>query len=635
MSGFTGIFHRDGAPASAEEIRAMQDTLAHRGPDDSGVWRKGPVAFGHCALWITPESLHETLPFFDDGLAITCDARIDNRTELIESLGCGAGGAASTDSALILAAYRKWGEDCPAKLIGDFAIAIWDERARKLFMARDAMGIKGVYFFASDKLFAFGSEIKAITAIPEVPRRLNELRVLDYLANIFDDRQITFYKDVFRLPAATTLIITKDRVRTIKYWSLDPARELKLTSDDEYTEAFRECFTEAVRCRMRSAYPIGCTVSGGLDSSSIACTVRQLRYASGQNDPMDTYSLIFPGLSKEDLRHIDERPFINSVLNTGGFRPHFILADQLSPLNDVERIHFHLDEAFFAGNTYLHWAMYKTAQDSGVRVFFDGLDGDTTISHGFEYLADLIVGFRWKTLYNEVGLIHRNLNMGRKRIIQDLCVAPLCPTWVYKVAYAFRGRLDDIRITSRLMSKEFRERLRLTERTNSLMVSKRSCLRNAREKHWEMLNFPLYAHAMELADKMSAAFGLEARYPFFDRRLIELCLALPAHQKLSNGWSRAILRRAMTGILPHDIQWRPKKADLSSNFYRKMLETDRKLLDNVVQGSPVLAPYIDFAAFADAYRRYISNPLRTHDESSQIFAAVNLAVWLEKARLTP
>lgn len=634
MSGFVGLFRRDGQPVCQETVAGMLATIAHRGPDASGVWSEGPAGLGHCMLWTTPESLSEKLPKQDAarGVTITCDARIDNRSELFETLGLREGERTLSDSELILAAFRKWGEDCVGHLAGDFAFAIWDARDQSVFCARDPMGVKCLYYFLSDRLFAFGSEIKAVTQLCEIPRRLNEVRVMDYLVNLFDDRTNTFYKDILRLPAATTLTVGRQATRKSKYWSLDPSHELKLRSDAEYAEAFQSCFLESVRCRLRSAHPVISSLSGGLDSSSITCAARHIYDAGGKQSPLNTVSLIFPGLPKEDLRYIDERKYIDAVLKSGNYNPHYIEADRLTPLKDVQRIHRHLDEAFFAGNLYLHWEMYRVSNANGNRIFLDGLDGDTTISHGFEYLADLALGFRWRTLTREVQLIRRNLGIGRKQVLRDYCLKPVCPTFFYKAWDWAHGRFRDSRITGELITPEFRERLRLTERVNSFLVGSRSCTRTAREKHWEMLNFSLFSYALEMADKASAAFSVEARYPFFDRRLIELCLALPARQKLQQGWSRWILRRAMEGILPNEIQWRPAKGDLSPNFYRKLIEGDREILDKTVQ-SQVLAPYVDLPAIQAAYQRYKSAPLNSHADSSQLFAAANLAVWLESVQL--
>jgi asparagine synthase (glutamine-hydrolysing) len=633
MSGFAGVFHRDGGPVARHTIDTMLASIAHRGPDATGVFAGEMAGLGHCMLWTTPESLQEMLPLTVAGLTLTCDARIDNRDELIHALGLRGDPAAIPDSDLILGAYVKWGEECAGRLIGDFAFAIWDPRRQSMFCARDPMGVKCFYYYLSPRMFAFASEIKAIAAVPGIPVRLNEIRVLDYLVNLFDDRTNTFYQDILRLPAATTMTVGGSAARTTKYWSLDPSRELKLSSDEEYAEAFRSCFLESVRCRLRSAYPVVSSLSGGLDSSAITCAARHIYDSAGDSKPLDTVSLIFPGLPDEDLRYIDERPYIQAVVESGNYRPEYVRADELTPLRDVHRIHRHLDEAFFAGNLYLHWEMYRVANSGGHRIFLDGLDGDTTVSHGFEYLADLVLGLQWKTLMNEVRLIRQNLGIGRKRVLRDYCLKPICPSWVYKLSNWIHGRFGDPRITGEMITAEFKERLRLKERVDSFLVASRSCTRNAREKHWEMLNFPLFSYALEMADKASAAFGVEARYPFFDRRLIEFCLALPANQKLGHGWSRWVLRRAMEGVVPAKVQWRPAKGDLSPNFYRKLIEGDRPLLDRAVR-SEALAPYLDLPAIQAAYRRYEAAPLASHSDSSQLFAAANLAVWLETMQLT-
>ena len=635
MSGLVGLFRRDGAAVQDAELNRMASAVRHRGPDRLGTACLGPAGFGHAMLWTTPESLHEILPRVHSlsGLAITADARIDNRDELIEGLRIEAVPSEVSDSELILEAYRKWGHQCPAKLVGDFAFSIWDAKAQQLFCARDPMGIKGFYYFASPSLFAFGSEIKALCCLPEITARLNELRVLDYLGNISDDRAITFYKDIYRLPAASTLVVSRGELRIGRYWSLDASRELKLSSDEEYTEAFRECFTACVRARMRSAFPIGSALSGGLDSSSVACLTR--KYLE-QRRPLHTFSLIFPSFPEKILRHIDERNYINEVLQVGGFEPHFVRADELSPLGKVGDVHRHLDEAFFEGNLYLHWAMYETANRKGVRVFLDGLDGDTTVSHGYEYLADLVRQLKWKTLRKEGLLLSANLGMSPRRILRDYCIKPFCPTWMYSAWRRMHGRAPDAGVLRTFLADGFKRRQGFDERVQSLILTKRSCLRNAREKHWEMINFPMYAHALEVADKSSAAFQVEARYPFFDRRLIELCLSLPARQKLGQGWTRLILRRAMSGILPETVRWRPSKADLSPNFYTRLLDRDQQMLESVIlEDHSELDPYLDISSLRRAYEAYYQNPLGRQDDSINIFSAVNLAIWLRTAGVRP
>src|SRR2546422_5671131 len=354
----------------------MLARLAHRGPDGAGVWSEGTVGLGHRLLHTTPESLRERLPLAsgDGTLVLTADARIDNRAELLGALDRGV---EATDAELILAAYERWGERCPEHLLGDFVFVIWDARRAALFCARDHFGVKPFYnHHAPGRLFAFASEIKGLLALAEVPRRLNETRVADYLVPLLEDKVITFYEDILRLPPAHRMTVTREGVRTEQYWALDPEREIRMKSDEEYADAFREIFTEAVRCRLRSAFPVGSMLSGGLDSSSVVCVARQLLQQNGGNR-FHTFSIVF-----DDVPECDERRYVEAVLAGGGADPHYIRGDLLSPLGDVDRFLDHQDEPLSVPNLFLYWAACRLASESGMRVFLDGVDGDTTVSHG-------------------------------------------------------------------------------------------------------------------------------------------------------------------------------------------------------------------------------------------------------------
>jgi asparagine synthase (glutamine-hydrolysing) len=202
MSAIAGIFYLDRQPVERDHLSKMLDTLAHRGSDGANIWCENNVGLVHRMLWTTPESLLETLPLEKDNLVITADARIDNRDELISALELSdLPKEKITDSDLILAAYQKWGEDCPTRLLGDFAFAIWDKREQILFCARDPMGVKPFYYYSSGNIFIFASEIKALFTSPYVPCNLNEPMVADYLAKIlFNGRkEDSFYQDIVEL----------------------------------------------------------------------------------------------------------------------------------------------------------------------------------------------------------------------------------------------------------------------------------------------------------------------------------------------------------------------------------------------------------------------------------------------------
>ncbi len=626
MSAIVGIYHREGRQIERADLDRMVEAVAHRGPDGAEVWCDGSVGLGHRMLWTTPESLEESQPLASRSgdLVLTADARIDNREELLATLGLSRDGHDHLcDSELILAAYERWGEHCPEKLLGAFAFALWDGRKQQVFCARDHFGVKPFYYYDRYPSFAFGSEAKALLCLPEIIPLLNELRIADYLVPMLGDKAITFYQDILRLPPAHAMVVTPEGTRLWEYWSLDPFRELRLSSDREYADAFREIFGEAVRCRLRAAFPVGALLSGGLDSSAVACMARDL-LDEHRGEPLPTFSAVF-----EDVPQCDERPFIDAVLHQGGFEPHFVRADRLSPLTDLEKVLWHQDEAFYFPNLFMHWGLLGAVNRQGVRVLLDGLDGDTTVSHGIPYLTELARKGRLLALFRETMWLSQRFNhlspwmLIRRRVFKPFAPKPVQQLWqVLSGGKAF----------SSTVNPDFAGRIGLVERFEALGWMSARPPRTAREEHHRRLTWGGIPFVLEVADKAGAAFSVESRYPFFDKRLVEFCLALPPDQKLKRGWTRMVLRRAMDGILPLEIQWRGDKSDLSTNFNRGLFTTDRQLVEDVVLDNPQpIAGYVTMAALRTAYARCLSEP-RTEDVMA-VWRAVSLAHWLNHTGL--
>ena len=226
------------------------------------------------------------------------------------------------DSSLILYAYHRWGETCVDHLLGDFAFAIWDAHKHHLFCARDHMGVKPFYYYSTDGLFAFASEIKALFCVPGIPRNTNEKTLAFRLAEIDPDPAATSYLQIHRLPAAHAMTVSLSGLRIYPYWSLDPRHEIHFETDEEYENAFRTLFIDAVRCRMRSSHPLGSELSGGLDSSSVVCVARHLLRQENRDHKalsLHTFSAVF-----DKVPECDERTYINYVLSEGNLTPHFI-----------------------------------------------------------------------------------------------------------------------------------------------------------------------------------------------------------------------------------------------------------------------------------------------------------------------
>lgn len=631
MSAIAGLCRTDGQPVGRHEVDRMVSVLAHRAPDGADVWNAGPAALAHGARWTTPESRRERQPFASGaGNVIVADARLDNRGDLITALGLTGGAAGDVgDGELILRAYERWGEDCAPHLLGDFAFAIWDRRHQRLFCARDHVGVKPFYYHQAAVAFLFASEIKALHTSALVPYRLNPLRVADHLVGFLEDQAITFYRDVHRLPAGHTLTVSRSGTRIRAYWTVDPAREITLGSDEAYADAFRECFTEAVRCRLRGD-AVGCLLSGGLDSSSIVATARRLRGTT--HGRLDTFSAIFPGLPAADLRKIDERAYVEAVVAQGGLEPHYLRADLLSPLADVDRALWHLDEGFTAPNLYLHWGLYGAARDRGVRVLLDGIDGDTTVSHGLERLPELARSGKVLTLVSELRALSRRHRAGVGSLFRQFVVDPLIPTALRYGMRRLRGR-EPVDLAQTVIRPEFARRMGIADRLEAFQRQQERPGRSARETHARGLKSGLIPYALELADKAAGAFGVEPRYPFFDRRLMEFCLALPASQKLDGGWTRMVLRRAMAGVLPEEVRWRASKANLAPNFGRQLLGNDRNLLTEVILEQPgVIEEYVDVPALRRAYDRYVTQP-GSQADALTVYGAVMLGLWLQRAKI--
>lgn len=642
MSAIAVIYNLDGRPAASDEMQTILHTLAHRGDDDHGLWQDGNIALGHRMRWTTPESLHERLPFrlAETSSVITCDARIDNRDDLISQLAFSKPTDEITDSEIILRAYEKWGEDCLPKLLGDFVFAIWDARQGKLFCARDPLGIKHFYYYYQPgKLFALASEIKALIRIDNIPCELDEECLADYLVINTENKESTFYKNIRRLPATHALVVDAQGLRTWKYWR-PGSGEIKLRNNAEYHEAFREKFAQAVECRLRSAYPIGSTLSGGLDSSAVVCVASQL-LRDADRPPLQTFSGIFPTISQIDPR-IDEMRFMKSVIEKTGCVAHFVDADNMNPLHDLDSIVSHTDQPMGHLNVFLASELYKAAERQKVRVLLSGHDGDCTVSYGYEDFELFARRGRYIRLLKEAIALNKNMPRAHhslKRLVWEQGIKPTVPQPFVNTWRTLRGRkpADDTgpRILFPLhfdsVNDEFKERLSLRDRIARYEKLSYPDGASRIDHHWSVLTNGTFAGMHEQSEKLAAARGIEQRHPFFDRRLIEFCIALPPGQRLYRGWTRSIFRFAMQGILPPDVQWRNNKAILGASIKVNLFKYRSKDLEKIEQQNVErLAKYINVKKLRAAYKSCVSNSKVKESEAMLVLTSVYLLNWLEQ-----
>jgi asparagine synthase (glutamine-hydrolysing) len=345
MSAIAGICAFDDQADLPELGRRMMSSLAQYPADSAQSWHRGGVFLGCRAQWITPESVGEQLPYYDErrGIAITADAILDNRDELFERLQIHPSlRRTMTDSALILLAYEKWGEDAPKHLIGDFAFVIWDERQRRLFGARDFSGARTLYYYHQPRKLAFCTVLEPLLALPDADKSLNEQWIAEFLALMGTtdaiDPRMTVYREIRQLPPSHSMTVAEGKITLRKYCTVEAGETLRLKSDRDYEEAFKDVFGKAVRARLRSRWKVGAQLSGGMDSGTVAGFAARMLQEEGSR--LHTFSYV-PVDGFEDWtpkrRFANERPYIeSSAKHIGNIETHIHSFPEKNPFTEMD-----------------------------------------------------------------------------------------------------------------------------------------------------------------------------------------------------------------------------------------------------------------------------------------------------------
>ena len=527
------------------------------------------------------------------------------------------------------AAYQRWGQDCAAYLLGDFAFAIWDSRNRTLFCARDQLGVRPFYYcHLPQRLFAFASQADALLHLPEVPKRINEVRIVDFLVPPLEgfDAISTFYEAIQRMPAGHSCVIDTARLRTRCYWTpTDDLIPRTPRNDDESAEAIRELLTQAVHCRLRSNHTVGSMLSGGLDSSAIVALASAELARTGKG-PLPTFSAINTAEECPETEAVRQMFSLPGLASTT-----FDIADTKAPWDALEAHHRQMLEPF-DGSMVLMAAQYANAQRSGVRGIMDGLDADTLLSQG-SMLARLLYGGHWGTALHEargMARFHRNTISTWAFLRSDLAAAvipsPLLK-WRKRAQLAYHTRK---RFATSLIAPDFARRIQLAGRMAALsakygFVPQETPL----EEHALQVTSPYLAAGLERYDRVATAFACEPRHPFLDRRLLGYALSLPDIQRQRDGWPKWILRRAMRDVLPEKICWRRGKEHLGWRTSRNLLVRlgDTHLRD-IVSDRTTLGSYLNMPRL----HSHLQHWLQYRDDASYepLYAASVLHAWLKR-----
>ncbi len=620
MSGIVGICRADRQAVDPALLGRMSRAIAHRGPDGEGRWVSGWIGLGHRLLYTTPESLDEKQPVADERgeCRLVWDGRVDNREELIAALEVeGRVLEGQTDPELVLGAYRRWGGDCLKRIIGEFAFALWDGRTQSLVCARDRLGLRPLHYAWNGVTLLFSSEVKSILeALGRVPEPDDEM-VLAFLLREFreGDQARTFFRGIHRLPPGHLLRLQEGRLRIERYWAIDPARETRYARDEEYAEHFLSLFRESVRGRMRSEFPVGAFLSGGLDSASIVCTAERLfSERGGVSPPLEAFTLF------SDHPDSDERRYVHEVIRATGIKLHEIYASDTDPLDRLDELLWKVESPIVAANRQSNLASVEALRAWGCRVFLSGDGGDQLLDE-IGYLADLLAAMRPLRFLRETREF-AGWYGGGAREFGELALATLLSPRLKYSGKRIARRAPPAWINAQL-AREVGLKERIREPRHRVRFPS-----FAQADTYLSTSSPYYFLKLEVEERYAASNGMEGRYPFLDSRLVEFVLSIPWDRRTRNGERKRILRSAMYGIVPETIRLRRGKGDWTDPMDRSLTVLCRLNPPAPLENrSGQMGRYLNLRKAEDLVARYRSG---ARDLRWEAWFLITVDRWLEK-----
>ncbi len=614
MCGIAGIISPDSSFVHKEPLKKMSDSLAHRGPDGEGLWinKTNIAGLSHRRLAIIDLSEAAAQPMhYAERYTIVYNGEIYNYKEVRSDLQkAGYHFRSESDTEVILAAYDFYKDNCVKYFDGMFAFAIWDDEAKQLFCARDTFGEKPFFYFIDKNIFAFASEMKALWALG-VNKSADEKMMLNFLVLGYvqsgSNEPHTFFKNIFKLPPAHTGIFTPATMQftVTKYRDINKENSIKIT-EKEAAEKLEGLLAASVKYRLRSDVAVGSSLSGGIDSSTIALLIDQ-ELKQKNNGSFNTFSAIFPGFEK------DESKLIEQVTKQAGIKNFTVTPTAAELIKDFEKLCYHQEEPFASSGIYAQFRVFELASKHNVKVLLDGQGADEILAGYTKYL-------HW---YLQE-LTGRNKFLKAKKERHAFEKNNISVRWNLKnAAAAYLPAHAALALEKRDYSKFI----------NNSVINPQ-LLHNVKGKEWSGLYKPvvtklndiLYYNTMErgleellrYADRNSMAHGTEVRLPFLNFDLVSFIFSLPSSFKIRDGFTKYILRKAMDKKVPDDIIWKrektgfetPQKSWMEDKMTQELIKDSKqklvnaKILKATVLDNPVISKHIHEADNNDW--RYLS-----------------------------
>ncbi len=656
MCGIAGIIQGDDRPVDVRLLEAMTRALAHRGPDGEGYvllalgHQEKPLAvagklsdcrvsgqyvagLGHRRLAIvdlTPLG-HQPMGTEDGQYWITYNGEVYNAPELRRELtALGHRFRSSSDTEVVLEAFRRWGAACLDRLNGMFAFAVWDDRGHTLFCARDRFGIKPFYYRRDARRFLFASEIKALLMDPFFARVPNQTAVLDYLTRSRQDHTTdTFFEEIHQLGPGECMTVRGGRsegpirIAHERWWQVPEGTDA--VSADEAAVRTRELIEDSVRLELRADVPVGSCLSGGLDSSTIVCLM--CRLLAGQQDGEAS-----PGAWRghrpqtfsschADPRY-DERAYIRAVLARTGADNHEVFPDPGRLFDALPEILWHQEEPFAGTSVLAQWEVMRAAGRAGMKVLLDGQGADELLLGYSGYigsrLTDYIRRGQWISAAREWAA-WRRVHGG----LQPTAVAGLA-----------RGLLPGgpVRwLRSRVLGEAewldpgFARQYRRPIPSDDGPSLEGHTVLGAHVVRGLTHDLPALLH---YEDRNAMAFSVEARLPFLDHRLVEWLVRLPPELKLREGMTKMVLREAMIGVLPEGVRLRHDKMGYVTPQDQWLRGVLRPRIEALLGSERMRArPYWRAPALTELYRGYCGGRSAM---GPAVWRWINLECWLRR-----
>lgn len=522
MCGIVGVI---GYLPTKEKILAARESLAHRGPDDCGLFfdSDSGVALGHRRLSIIDLSEAGRQPFFsnDKRYIIVFNGEIYNYLEIKEDLKDFYNFKTGTDTEVLLASYIRWGENCLEKFNGMFAFAIWDTKEKKLFCVRDRLGIKPFYYKVSaNGTFSFASEIKALLVLDD-KRQANESIIFDYLYyGLYDHKVETFFKDIKNIEAGHSLVWSNRKIEIKQYWDVEIDKSVTELTEQQIIENYKNLLADSIKLRFRSDVPVGINLSSGLDSNILLYFSEKIT-----NSDFNIFSMCLPSseynecLILQDV--LTERQ--KKCWHTVGFDPQTIFT-AAENMNSIQ------DQPYGGIPTITDTVLYGEAKKYGTTVIIQGEGQD-----------ELLAGYKYYMLEYEKDL--KDQGVGINAVYQQ-------PTSSLSYSQDMSQLFDRSILDENFIKRHDEKSLTFKQPFSSHVL-------NAQYRDLKYLKLP---RVLRFKDHASMVYGRELRVPFLDYRLVEFCFSLPVEYKINNGVQKVLARQAMGEYLPKIIQQKPKKA---------------------------------------------------------------------------